>query len=62
MKTAKKDQLSIADALRLVDLVHAEAKKTACETAKKVLLHAGIAIADLALDEGASARRTARAA
>jgi len=62
MKSAKHPQISASAALRLVDLIQEQAKLTECESAKKILLRAGIKIADLALRGETPARRMGRAA
>lgn len=62
MISEKRVQISVADALRLVDLIQEQAKLCDGEMVKKILLRAGIKIADLALEGQTTAKRMSRAA
>lgn len=62
MISGKHIQISVADALRLVDLIQEQAKLCDSEMVKKILLRAGIKIADLALEGETAAKRMSRAA
>lgn len=62
MSSAKPLRFTAPAALRLVDLILEQAKLADSEMVKKILLRAGIKIADLALEEEAPARRIRRAA
>ncbi|MFO0916861.1 MAG: hypothetical protein U0872_00905 [Planctomycetaceae bacterium] len=62
MNSSKSVQISPQAALRLVDLIQSQVRLTECEIAQKILLRAGIKIADLALNDDSVARRTKRAA
>ncbi len=62
MQSAKANLISAEAALRLVDLIQNQVRMTECDLAKKILLRAGIKIADLALNADSAVRRTRRAA
>jgi len=62
MQSAKANLISAEAALRLVDLIQNQVRMTECDLAKKILLRAGIKIADLALTADSAVRRTRRAA
>ena len=62
MRPKKPQSISVESALRLVDLIRGEARRTESELAKKILLRAGIKIADLALAGETGARKLRRAA
>lgn len=55
-------QISVPAALQLVDLIQEQVRMTESELVKKILLRAGIKIADLALAGEPSARKLSRAA
>lgn len=59
MSTEKSVHISAPAALRLVDLILEQAKLTDSELVKKILLRAGIKIADLALRQEPAAKRRA---
>ena len=54
--------MTVPAALRLVDLILEQAKQADSDLVKKILLRAGIKIADLALESDAATRRVGRAA
>lgn len=62
MTEKKSIQISVPAALQLVDLIQEQVRITESELVKKILLRAGIKIADLALESEAPARRMGRAA
>lgn len=62
MNSSKSVQITPLAALRLVDLIQEQVRMTDCELAKKILLRAGIKIADLGLLAESASRRIPRAA
>lgn len=59
MRSDKSIQISAPAALRLVDLILEQAKLADSDLVKKILLRAGIKIADLALQTEPAAKRKA---
>lgn len=59
MSVEKSIHISVPAALRLVDLILDQAKLADSELVKKILLRAGIKIADLALQQEPAAKRKA---
>lgn len=62
MSQPKSIKISIAAALKLVDMIQDQARQTDNELVKKILLRAGIKIADLAINGQRGARKLIRAA
>lgn len=62
MKSVRQTRISVPSALKLIELIHAMVRATTAETEQKILLRAGIKLADLALDGETKSRRTTRAA
>jgi hypothetical protein len=62
MSPIKSPEISAEAALRLVDLIQEQVRMTESVLAKKILLHAGIKIADLGLGAEITSRRIRRAA
>jgi hypothetical protein len=62
MTQTKPRPISVPAALRLVDLIQEQVRQTDSELVKKILLRAGIKIADLALEGEISGRKVGRAA
>lgn len=62
MSDKKSIQISSPAALQLVDLIQEQVRLTESDMVKKILLRAGIKIADLALTSEPATRRLSRAA
>lgn len=62
MSNKKSIQITVPAALKLVDLIQDQVRQTESEMVKRILLRAGIKIADLAIDSEKPARRMSRAA
>jgi|GEM_PF-6972551 len=62
MKPHKPIRISVPAALQLIDLISEQARQSENDSVKKILLRAGIKIADIALEGETPSRRVKRAA